>query len=244
MVQLSPVDTVRELWARFERDGVEAALGLVDEDVVYLLQLGGGRVLHGSAEVRAIFADFERRGVSLEARLDTLEQRGGAVVASGTVRMQQPDDGLQESQYHWVFHFADGRLRRLSIYAGRDEALASLAALNAVAAPPTEFDVEVEVAQERGAEGVITIRPTGELDIATAERLERTLADGRSPGDRVVLDLGALEFIDSTGLRAIVRGAEAAERERWELRVRPGRPAIQRVFDIAGLLGVLPFEAP
>jgi anti-sigma B factor antagonist len=239
MVQPSPVDTVRELWVRFEREGVEAALGLVDEDVVYLLQLGGGRVLRGSAEVRAIFADFERRGVSLEARLDTLEQRGGAVVASGTVRMQLPN-GLQEGQYHWVFHFADGRLRRLSIYAGREEALGSLAALNAMAPPPTEFEVE----EGRGAGGVVTLRPTGELDIATAVHLERALFDGRERGDRVVLDLAALEFIDSTGLRVIVRGVEAARRDGWELRLRPGRPAVQRVFDIAGVLRALPFDAP
>jgi anti-anti-sigma factor len=239
VVQPSSVDTVRELWARFERDGVEAALGLVDEDVVYLLQLGGGRVLRGSEDVRAIFADFERRGVSLEARLDTLEQRGGAVIASGTVRMHHPD-GLQESQYHWVFHFADGRLRRLSIYAGRDEALGSLAALNAMAPPPADFEVE----QGRGAGGILTLHPTGELDIATAGRLERALLDGRERGDRVVLDLAALEFIDSTGLRVIVRGAEAARRDGWELRVRPGPPAVQRVFDIAGVLGALPFDVP
>src|SRR3954463_11494677 len=103
MVQLGPVDTVRELWARFEREGVEAALGLVDEDVVYLLQLGGGRILRGSEEGLALFADAERRGLTLEARLDTLEGRGDAVVASGTVRLQGPS-GPMESQYHWVFH--------------------------------------------------------------------------------------------------------------------------------------------
>jgi anti-sigma B factor antagonist len=238
MVQQSPVDTVRELWARFERDGVEAALGLVDEDVVYLLQLAGGRVLRGSDEVRTLFAEFEREDVSLEARLDTLEQRGDAVVASGTVRMHRPD-GLQEGQYHWVFHFADGRLRRLSIYAGRDEALSSLAALNALA-PPTEFAVEAG----REAGGVLTLRPAGELDIATAARLERALLEGREPGDHVVLDMAELEFIDSTGLRVIVHGVEAARRGGWELRLRPGPPAVQRVFDIAGVLGALPFDAP
>jgi anti-sigma B factor antagonist len=239
MVQQSPVDTVRELWARFERDGIEAALGLVDEDVVYLLQLAGGRVLHGSDEVRRLFADFKARGVALEARLDTLEQRGEAVVASGTVRMHRPD-GLQEAQYHWVFHFADGRLRRLSIYAGRDEALSSLAALNALAPPPPEFDV----ATDRDPGGVIIVRPTGELDIATAAKLERALHDGRRPGDQVVLDLAGLEFLDSTGLRVIVKGVEAAARDRWELRLRHGRPAVRRVFEIAGVLGALPFEAP
>jgi anti-anti-sigma factor len=239
MVQHTPVDTVRELWARFERDGVEAALGLVDEDVVYLLQLAGGRVLHGSDAVRRLFADFEARGVSLEARLDTLEQRGDAVVASGSVRMHQPD-GLQEGQYHWVFHFADGRLRRLSVYAGRDEALSSLAALNALAPPPAEFDV----ATDRDASGAITLRPTGELDIATAAKLERALHDGRRPGDQVILDLGGLEFLDSTGLRVIVKGVEAAARERWELHLRQGPPAVRRVFEIAGVLGALPFDAP
>jgi anti-sigma B factor antagonist len=239
MVQPSPVDTVRELWARFERDGVEAALGLVDEDVVYLLQLAGGRVLRGSAEVRALFADFESRGVSLEARLDTLEQRGDAVVASGTVRVQRPD-GLQEAQYHWVFHFAGGRLRRLSVYAGREEALSSLAALHALAPPPAEFTVETG----RGAGGAFTLRPTGELDIATAPRLERALHDGRRPGDDVVLDLAGLEFVDSTGLRVIVRAVEAAHRDGWDLRLRHGPPAVRRVFEIAGVLGALPFEAP
>src|ERR671939_609555 len=140
MAQLSPVDTVRELWARFERDGVEAALGLVDEDVVYLLQFAGGRVLHGSAEVRALFAEFEARGMSLEARLDTLEQRGDAVVASGTVRMHRPD-GLQEAQYHWVFHFAGGRLRRLSRYPGRRDGPVALSAPKALAPPPAAFGV-------------------------------------------------------------------------------------------------------
>jgi anti-anti-sigma factor len=239
MVQQSPVDTVRELWARFEREGIEAALGLVDEDVVYLLQLAGGRVLHGSDEVRRLFAEFEAQGVSLEARLDTLEQRGDAVVASGTVRVQRPE-GLQEAQYHWVFHFAGGRLRRLSVYAGRDEALSSLAALNALAPPPAEFDV----ATDRDPGGVITLRPTGELDIATAAKLERALHEGRRPGDEVILDLAGLEFLDSTGLRVIVKAVEAAARDRWQLRLRHGPPAVRRVFEIAGVLGALPFEAP
>src|SRR5919108_757521 len=177
MAEPSPVDTVGQLWSRFERAGVDAALGLVDEDVVYLLQLGGGRVLHGSAEVRALFAELEREGVSLETRLDSLEARGDAVVASGTVRMRRPD-GLKEGQYHWVFHFDGGRLRRLSVYSGREEALGSLAALNSIAPPPPEF--EVAVGEEAG--GVRTLNPTGELDIGSAPRLERALLEGREPG--------------------------------------------------------------
>lgn len=239
MVQLSPVDVVRELWERFERDGIQAALGRIDDDVVYLLQLGGGRVIHGTAEVRSVLSAMEGRGVSFEARLDTLEGSGDAVVASGTVWMQGPE-GDREGQYYWVFHFAGGRLRRLSVYGERDEALASLAALNAIAPPPPEFAVAVAVDEARAGER--TLRPTGELDIGSAPKLERALLDGREPGERVVLDLAGLEFIDSTGLRVIVQAVAAAASGGWELRLRHGRRAVRRVFEISGVADALPFE--
>jgi anti-anti-sigma factor len=237
MASVSPVHAVRDLWQHFEREGVDAALSHVDDDVVYLLQLAGGRVLRGTEEVRALLADIQARGVSLDARLETLEGRGDAVIASGRVRVEQPG-GAVEDHYHWVFHFAGGRLRRLSVYDTREEALSSLAALNAIAPPPPDFAVAEEV-----EEGVHVLRPTGELDIDTVRKLEEALLEGRSRGDRVLLDLGALEFIDSTGLRAIVRAAEAARRERWELRLRHGGPAVRRVFEFAGVIDALPFES-
>jgi len=98
------------------------------------------------------------------------------------------------------------------------------------------------VAEARGAEGVVTLRPAGELDIASAPRLERALLDDRAPGDRVVLDLAELEFIDSTGLRVIVRAVEASRTGGWELTLRQGPTAVRRVFEITGVLGALPFE--
>jgi anti-anti-sigma factor len=233
----SPLDVVRELWRRFERDGVESALGLVDEDVVYLMQLGGGRVLRGSDEVLAMFADVRRKGIDLDARLDTLEARGDAVVASGTVRLERPG-GLEEGRYHWVFHFAGGRLRRLSMYGDREEALGSLVALQTLASPPPEF----AVARDEDEDGALTLRPAGELDIATAPRLERALIHERRPGDRVVLDLANLEFLDSTGLRVIVHAVEASRTGGWELTLRQGPPAVRRVFEISGVIRALPFE--
>ena len=75
-----------------------------------------------------------------------------------------------------------------------------------------------------------------------AHKLEHALLDGREPGDRVILDLSGLEFIDSTGLRVIVHAVNAAERGRWELRLRHGPRAVRRVFEISGVLGALPFE--
>ena len=69
------------------------------------------------------------------------------------------------------------------------------------------------------------------------------VCDGAAVEARCVFPAG-LEFIDSTGLRVIVRAVEASRRDRWELRLRQGPPAVRRVFEIAGVLGALPFEAP
>jgi anti-sigma B factor antagonist len=238
MPQVSPDDAVRELFARYQRDGLDAALELLDQDIVLLLALDEGRVLHGTDELRALLAELRRREVDVDARLDTLERRGDAVVAGCTVRRQHPD-GLEESQQHWVFHFTAGRLRRLSTYASREEAVDSLVPLSA-AAPAAGF----VVGDEGAPTGERILRPAGELDIATAPQLERALLGGRVRGERVVLDLGGLEFLDSTGLRVIVRAVEAAQREGWELRLRPAPPAVQRIFSLAGVLDALPFETP
>ena len=48
-------------------------------------------------------------GAAVKERLDTLEARGNAVIASGSVSLQGPE-GPREGNYHWVFHFAGGRL--------------------------------------------------------------------------------------------------------------------------------------
>lgn len=64
-----------------------------------------------------------------------------------------------------------------------------------------DFDLSV-ASDERGA-SVLTLR--GELDLATAEQLERALAQA---GDEVLLDLRGLTFMDSTGVRGLLEAAE------------------------------------
>jgi anti-anti-sigma factor len=74
----------------------------------------------------------------------------------------------------------------------------------------------------------------GELDLAGAPALEAELARVmRGSGLRaIVLDLSGLEFMDSSGLRAVVVADQraAAARVRFAL-VRGGEP-VHRVFDI------------
>lgn len=83
----------------------------------------------------------------------------------------------------------------------------------------------------------------GELDLAGAGQLESSLhaAEQRRPG-RLIIDLSDLHFIDSTGLRLLLAAASRAAEDGWELVLRPGRPAVQRVFEVTGALEVLRFE--
>jgi anti-sigma B factor antagonist len=91
---------------------------------------------------------------------------------------------------------------------------------------------------EREQGGVRVIAVTGELDIATAPRLcarlDATRA-GRRP--RLLVDLTAVDFCDSTGLRALLGAAS-------EVRAHGGRFAIvcPPTGDVARLLEIVGAE--
>jgi anti-anti-sigma factor len=76
----------------------------------------------------------------------------------------------------------------------------------------------------------------GELDIASCERLEKELAavEADSP-ETVVLDLRRVEFIDSTGLRALIAADERARSEGRRLAVVRGPNAVERLLAVTQL---------
>jgi anti-sigma B factor antagonist len=88
---------------------------------------------------------------------------------------------------------------------------------------------------------VIVVRAFGEIDIATAEGLEDELRNvlGRD-GATVHLDLAHVDFIDSTGLRALLSVAKYSHSHGGGLRMRRGSGAVDRTIKLAGVEGVLP----
>ena len=74
----------------------------------------------------------------------------------------------------------------------------------------------------------------GELDLTTAPELEETLLKA-SPYAHLEIDLAALDFIDSSGLRLLLSERERAGQSGAELRVIGARGAVARVFAISGL---------
>jgi anti-sigma B factor antagonist len=77
---------------------------------------------------------------------------------------------------------------------------------------------------------------SGELDIATSPRLEEELAsvEAALPG-LIVVDLRAVDFIDSTGIRTLL-GADSRAREGGRrLAIVRGPKAVDRVFEVTKL---------
>lgn len=89
---------------------------------------------------------------------------------------------------------------------------------------------------------VHTIALAGELDLATAERVERELRRVESTDARsIVVDLSALAFMDSTGIRILVAADRRSRADSERLALRRGPAAVQRVIELTGLTDLLPF---
>jgi anti-sigma B factor antagonist len=95
------------------------------------------------------------------------------------------------------------------------------------------FEVDLEARA-----GEVWVLPRGELDVDTVDELEHSLSIAlASEADRVVVDLRGLDFLDSTGLRAIVSAATGPDGARLELVA--GNRSVQGVFNVSGLASEL-----
>ena len=92
------------------------------------------------------------------------------------------------------------------------------------------------------ADGASEVRVAGELDVASASELHRTLRAELAAGmDQVVLDLSAVAFMDSSALRALLSVLNDGDAGR-RLVVRRPSPPVERLLAVTGLGDVVPVE--
>jgi anti-sigma B factor antagonist len=90
-------------------------------------------------------------------------------------------------------------------------------------------------------DGAVVARLVGELDLVASESaFDRIDLAAREAG-RLVLDLSRLTFMDSSGLRMVVRLDVGAREGAFGLSIVPGPDNVQQVFEIVGLADALPF---
>ena len=97
---------------------------------------------------------------------------------------------------------------------------------------PRQADVQVRHETDR-----CVLVMTGEFDLVTAEILDRTIetSTGSTTPGLIVLDMSGVTFIDSSGLKPLIR----AHARGAVLRVRSASPTVQGVISLTGLGEVL-----
>jgi anti-sigma B factor antagonist len=103
------------------------------------------------------------------------------------------------------------------------------------------MDLVVQV-DERDGWGIV--RASGDLDLTTAPRLREAVITVVTRGQpRVVIDLEAVDFIDSTGLGVLVGLLKRTRSQHGDLRLVSTRPSLRKVLELTGLERALPLAA-
>lgn len=93
--------------------------------------------------------------------------------------------------------------------------------------PPPAFSIEEERAGRATA-----LRLTGEIDVA-ADAAVRARVDAAAAGT-LVIDLSAVTFMDSSGLRELLRARKECDRRGGRLVLAGVPPTLARLFDLTG----------
>jgi anti-anti-sigma factor len=103
--------------------------------------------------------------------------------------------------------------------------------------PGLDPDGRSPITVQTGAEGgTPVVSLSGELDLTNAERVKSAIGDMISAGtERLVVELSALEFMDSSGLALLASFARKVP----EVELRDPSPIVRRLIDLTGLAEIL-----
>ena len=90
--------------------------------------------------------------------------------------------------------------------------------------------LEIKVDQSRG---YTVCRPVGELDAFTVGQFRETLTE-LGGGQRLLIDLSGVPFLDSAGLGALIGGVRRSRESGGDVAVYGARPAVARLLHTTG----------
>ena len=114
-----------------------------------------------------------------------------------------------------------------------------------MSATPSADIPQFEISSGPGPDGVRVVRVVGEVDMSHEEELRAELRSATEAKARgVVVDLTECEFIDSTGVRALLlsREAQNAKKGSVTLAVAAAGEQILRILSVMGIDRVIPIR--
>jgi anti-sigma B factor antagonist len=99
----------------------------------------------------------------------------------------------------------------------------------------------MELTVQELADGVAIVSLDGRLNMVTAGRLRDVVSTTVESGfPRVVVDLSGVDFIDSSGLGALISGLKTARLAGGDLRITAPTEQVQLVLQLTNMERVLP----
>jgi anti-sigma B factor antagonist len=106
-------------------------------------------------------------------------------------------------------------------------------------------DPDLKVVVEEGPGGKASVKVSGEVDIQSSQVLHEHLQEVLDTGtSSIIVDLGDVTFLDSTGLRVLIAAFQRCQRAGGELRIVSPQPNVRRVLEITGLTDLFHVQAP
>ena len=103
----------------------------------------------------------------------------------------------------------------------------------------------LEISVDQPSEGVVVVAPSGELDMSNGDILGEAIEQARQDGAaNLIIDLRALSFMDSSGLRILLDAwneSKLADRRLSIVVAKTG--LVRRVLEVSGCDVVLPIVA-
>lgn len=87
-------------------------------------------------------------------------------------------------------------------------------------------------------------RVAGEVDAHSSESFATALTEAGEQSEAVIVDMGGVTFMDSSGLRVLVEAQQRAEAGGPSLVLRSPSRQITRLLDLAGLTENFQIDAP
>ncbi len=82
----------------------------------------------------------------------------------------------------------------------------------------------------------LALHPDGALDVESASALSTAIdTAAHARPDAITIDLTNVTFVDSSGLRVLVRAYRRSRRDGFTLTVVPGNPTVDKILRLTGL---------
>ncbi|MCI8695176.1 STAS domain-containing protein [uncultured Acetatifactor sp.] len=95
---------------------------------------------------------------------------------------------------------------------------------------------------ETRREGMVQLDVEGRVDTNTSPELQKKILQAFQKGSTVTLNLEAVDYVSSSGLRALLIGQKTASSKGGSMKLINVRDSVRKVFDMTGFSQMLTIE--